>query len=222
MKSIKSKLRCFLATLIMGLCCFGSAYAQTDLPSDAQVEEVLNTPDARTLHSYLLSQGYTDAGIIPGSQGVYDAASPTTGARAPGDTITITITIKIVIVTGKLYRKASGETLEATYALEKYANGTAIADASAENASTQLTVLNGQVKPMAKFSVSSLITRFENCWRQFGGPLVQNCVACYNCLKGCIVNTWPKWRKILCSLRCIPSCARCIGGIVSFVRCVVG
>jgi hypothetical protein len=222
MKSIKAKLRCCLAVLLLGLFSFSSAMAQ-DVPTDSQVEEALNTADAKTLHGHLLSQGFTDNGIIPGSAGLYsDPSSATLNRSSISPLNRDQVVIIVIIIVAKEYRHPNGAVFQASYALEKYSDGTSLADASAEGATSVLSVSGPTVVAAPKLSVSSILGRFDRCWRQFGGDIVQNCTACYNCLKGCLVNSWPRWRKLLCTLRCVPSCARCIRSVIAFVRCVIG
>ncbi len=210
MKSITTKLHRFFAMLILALCCFTTSYAQTEVPTDAETQELLNTSDARILENYLLQKGYTDAGIIPESQFAANDNSNTISPAANETTRTV--------VVAKQFKNASGETVDVTYAGEITSSGFS-KSVIGEDALSDLVVTAGVVQTIAKGAARNL-SKFDNCWRRFvQGGGVTNCTNCYNCLRNAFSSgAW--WQKLIKALRCIPPCFRCVVSIYQFYSCM--
>lgn len=215
MKSITTKLRRFFAMLILALCCFTTSYAQTEVPTDAETQELLNNPDAMVLENYLQQQGYTDAGIIPESR---FAINTTLDASAKKSSSLGAFETSRTVVVAKQFKNTDGSTIDVTYAGEITSSGYA-RSVIGENISSDFIVSGGIVQVVAK-NLSNFINKLNDCWRRFvQGGGVTNCTNCYNCLKNAFSSgAW--WQKLIKALRCAPPCFRCVVSIYQFYLCM--
>lgn len=221
MKSIKTKLRYCLTLLLLGLFSFSTSYAQ-DVPTDAEVAKLTTSRDAKTLEEYFIAQGYTDGGIIQGSQGAATSTLVTPSSSSGHVAVIQDPTVRSIVV-AKVFKNAAGKTVDLTYAADINSDGTSRYEASGDNEANSFFVSGGtiQIVPRDASGNRGFAAKFANCWRLYVGGIVSNCTSCYNCLNSALSGSAPTWLKIIRALRCVGPCFRCISGIVSFVYCVV-
>jgi hypothetical protein len=238
MKSITTKLRCWLATLLLGFFSM-SAFAQTvGVPTQQEVNALLASQESQFLTNYFVGQGYTNGGVVPGSAKTYETeidrpagiTASISGSSVIGAPIKIKIKIVIVII---IIKKAGAESVYQSITSEKqsYADGSGTPlvtnHAVGENTTTNFLVSGGTVRSVPKSSMTGSMfasgnggSSFSECWAEALLGTATNCTGCYNCLKDCLTGTGLFGNKLLCCLtKCTLKCVLCVTSIFKLYKC---
>jgi hypothetical protein len=214
MKSIKTKIACFLGMLAMLLMSTtASAQMVEGKPTDEKVAQLLNTNDAKILKAHLAREGYGEAGL--NEEGTNTLSNPK-DASIPFNTIAVAD-----------FRNSAGNVVQ-LYSHEELDNGIPTIVTRAETDDIEYKVVGGRVVVQNK-SVYDATKALTNLNKEIDFTKLWNCIKkhykdctdlnpCFNCLKACFNNNKKVWKKLWCSLGCT-SCYKCVFGIAKVFWC---
>jgi hypothetical protein len=214
MKSIKTKIACFLgvlAMLLMGTTV--SAQMVEGKPTPEKVAQLLNTNDAKLLTAQLTREGYKAAGL--NDAGTNTLSNPE-DATVPFNTIAVTD-----------FRNSAGNLVQ-LYAHEEVNNGIPTLVTRAEDDVNEYKIVAGRVVVQNKvvYDATKALTKanmeidFAKLWdclkKNYKG--CTNMQPCFDCIKNCFNSNKKVWKKLWCSLGC-SSCYNCVLSIAKVVWC---
>jgi hypothetical protein len=213
MKSIKTKIACFLGMLAMLLVGTTATAQFVEGKPDAEtVSALLNTQDAQILKTYLSRQGYSTTGV--NNAATASLINPQDQAAA-----------KNVIAVSD-YRNASGNTIE-LYTHSEILDNRETLVTRAEDDVNEYKVVAGTVVVTNKAvydAANKALNSFEVNWAKLWDCLKKHykgCVnmnPCFDCIKNCFNSNNKIWKKLWCSLKC-SSCYNCVLSIAKVVWC---
>jgi hypothetical protein len=214
MKSIKTKIACFLGMLAMLLLgTTASAQMVEGKPTPEKVAQLLNTNDAKLLKAHLARIGYQAAGL--NDAGTNTLSNPEDGT-VPYNTIAVTD-----------FRNSAGNVVQ-LYTHEELDNGLPTLVTRAEDDDTEYKVVSGRVITVSKIAYDATKALgkataeidFAKLWdclkKHYKGCTNMN--PCFDCIKACFNNNKKIWKKLWCSLGC-SSCYNCVLSIAKVVWC---